>query len=42
MSKMVADSLVAADIIPGDEREYVGAMTIIAEKAGKGGRDGEG
>lgn len=36
MSKMVADSLVAAGVIPGDEQEYIGAMTITAEKIGKG------
>jgi hypothetical protein len=39
VSKMVADSLVAAQVIPGDEQEYIGAVTITAEKVGKGARD---
>lgn len=39
MAKMVADSLVAVGIIPGDEQEYIGAITITAEKIGKGMRD---
>lgn len=39
MSKMVADSLVVAGIIPGDEQEYISAITITAEKVGKGARD---
>jgi hypothetical protein len=39
MAKMVADSLVVAGIIPGDEQEYIGAITITAEKVRKGGTD---
>lgn len=36
MGKMVADALVACGVIPGDEQEYIGAMTITAEKLPKG------
>lgn len=39
MAKMMADSLVAAEVIPGDEQEYIGAITITAEKVGKVGRN---
>ncbi|MEJ6011452.1 hypothetical protein [Novosphingobium aquae] len=36
MTKMVADALVACGVIPGDEQEYIGAITITAEKLRKG------
>jgi Holliday junction resolvase RusA-like endonuclease len=39
MAKMVADALVAAEIIPGDEQKYICAITVTAEKVKKGGVD---
>lgn len=39
MAKMVLDSLVAAEIIPGDDQTYVSAITITAEKIKKGEPD---
>jgi hypothetical protein len=35
MLKMLEDSLVACGVLPGDEQQYVGRITITAEKADK-------